>query len=195
MTAPPLPLGPRIAIYGPSGSGKSTLGRALGQKLGLPYVELDSIFHAHPNWVDLDVEEFRARVTELLRTHEDGWVMDGNYDHVRELILSQADSVIWLRLPFRIVYPRLAWRTVSRSFQHAELWNGNRESLRQTFLTRDSMLIWGITAWRKTTRKTATALATVPHRARVYVMRKPRHVSRLLERAVPADSLASVNST
>ena len=180
---PPLPLGPRIAIYGPSGSGKSTLGRALGQKLGLPCIELDSIFHAHPNWVDLTTDEFRARVAEVLEANPAGWVIDGNYDHVRDLILAQADTVIWLRLPFRTVYPRLAWRTISRSFHGAELWNGNRESRRQTFLTRDSMLLWGITAWKPNAQKTAAALAANPHHARVFTLRKPRSVTRLIQRA------------
>lgn len=182
-TAPPLPIGPRIAIYGPSGSGKSTLGRALAGKLGVRCIELDSIFHAHPNWVDLDTDEFRARVTGVLEANPAGWVIDGNYDHVRDLILAQADTVIWLRLPFRIVYPRLAWRTISRSFQNAELWNGNRESLRQTFLSKDSMLLWGITAWRRGIGKTAVALAETPHHARVLTLRKPRSVARLIERA------------
>lgn len=151
---PPLPIGPRIVIYGPSGSGKSTLGKALAARLGLPYVELDSIFHAHPNWIDLSTEEFRARVAGVLESHPDGWVIDGNYGPVRDMILPLADTAIWLRLPFRVVYPRLAWRTISRSFIGGELWNGNRETLRQTFLSKDSMLLWGLTAWRRTARKT-----------------------------------------
>lgn len=172
-------LGPKIAIYGSSGSGKSTLARELGEKLGLPVLELDAIFHAHPNWVDLEREEFRERVAALLREHADGWVMDGNYGVVRDLILAQADTAIWLRLPFHTVYRRLAWRTISRSVARAELWNGNRESLRQTFLTSDSMLWWGIKSWRPTARKTKEALSTVPHHARVIVLRSPRQVARL----------------
>ncbi|MBA4181863.1 MAG: adenylate kinase [Anaerolinea sp.] len=181
--APPLPVGPRIAIYGPSGSGKSTLARTLAEKLGLPCIELDSIFHAHPNWLDLTTHGFRDRVREILEANPAGWVIDGNYDHVRDLILTQADTVIWLRLPFWTVYSRLAWRTISRSFQNAELWNGNRETLRQTFLSKDSMLLWGITAWKRGIRKTAVALAETPHHARVLTLRNPRSVARLIERA------------
>ncbi len=177
---PGIALGPRIAIYGPSGSGKSTLARALGKKLNLPVVELDAIFHAHPNWVDLDSEEFRDRVSALLQEHPGGWVMDGNYAIVRDLILTQADTAIWLRLPFHTVYPRLAWRTITRSITGGELWNGNRESLRQTFLTSDSMLWWGIKSWRPTARKTEEALATIPHHARVIVLRSAKQVDRLI---------------
>ena len=176
-------LGPRIAIYGPAGSGKSTLARLLGEKLGLPVVELDAIFHAHPNWVDLETGEFRARVADVLVEHSEGWVIDGNYSVVRDLILGQADTAIWLRLPFRTVYRRLASRTISRAMVGAELWNGNRESLRQTFLSRDSMLWWGITSWRPASRKTREALTTVPHHALVIVLRSPRQVARLVSLA------------
>ena len=38
--------GLRIAIDGPSGSGKSTLGRALAQRLGLPYVDTGAMYRA-----------------------------------------------------------------------------------------------------------------------------------------------------
>lgn len=188
---PPLPIGPRIVIYGPSGSGKSTLGKALAARLGLPYVELDSTFHAHPNWVDLSTEEFRARVAEVLESHPDGWVIDGNYGPVRDMILPLADTAIWLRLPFRVVYPRLAWRTISRSFIGGELWNGNRETLRQTFLSKESMLLWGLTAWKRTTRKTGEALTAIPNHARVITLRSTRQVERLIERAVLADPVRS----
>ena len=180
-------VGPKIAIYGPSGSGKSTLARVLGKKLGLPVVELDAIFHAYPNWVDLDRAEFREAVTALLGEHPDGWVMDGNYGMVRDLILTRADTAIWLRLPFRTVYRRLAWRTISRSVVNAELWNGNRESLKQTFLTSDSMLWWGIKSWRPTIRRTREDLRTIPHQARVIVLRNPRQVSRLVSLAARGD--------
>jgi cytidylate kinase len=36
----------RIAIDGPSGSGKSTLGKALAQRLGLPYVDTGAMYRA-----------------------------------------------------------------------------------------------------------------------------------------------------
>jgi len=39
-----------IAIDGPSGSGKSTLGRALAQRLGLPYVDTGAMYRA-VGWV------------------------------------------------------------------------------------------------------------------------------------------------
>jgi len=179
----PIPIGPRITVYGPSGSGKSTLARELGAKFGLPVLELDAVFHAHPNWVDLSREEFREQVTAFLHAQTDSWVMDGNYSHVRDLVLEQANTAIWLKLPFRTVYRRLAWRTISRSFRGAELWNGNRESLRQTFLSKDSMLVWGLIAWHKHHAMMAKSLDEVRNTRQVYLLRTPGQVRFLLENA------------
>ncbi|MBK6562248.1 adenylate kinase [Candidatus Amarobacter glycogenicus] len=191
-----VPVGRRIAVYGPSGSGKSTLSRQLGETLGLPVLELDSVFHAYPNWVDLDREAFREKVSAYLAEHRDGWVLDGNYSHVRDLVLAEADTVIWLRLPFHTVYRALAWRTVSRSFQGSELWNGNRESLRQTFFSRESMLVWGIAAWRSHHQVVGDSLRTTHHRARVYVLRSRRQVRYLHRNAAPAsDTIAGHQAT
>lgn len=171
-------------MYGPSGSGKTTLSRQLGEKLGLPALELDAVVHAHPNWVDLSREEFRAQVSAYLESHSDGWVIEGNYSPVRDLILPHAETAIWIQLPWHTVYRRLAWRTISRTFQNAPLWNGNRETFRQTFLSRQSMLIWGITAWRSHRRSLRETLVTNRPAARVYVLRTQGQVSYLFEHAV-----------
>jgi adenylate kinase family enzyme len=184
-----LHLGRRIAIYGPSGSGKTTVGRELATLLGVPFVELDAVFHARPGWQDLSREEFRREVIALLAAHSDGWVFDGNYDHVRDLVLPRTDSVVWLRLPFRVVYPRLVARTLRRGYANAELWGGNRETLRQALFSRDSMLLWGITAWRPHHRAAARAFATLPHGS-VHELRSPRAVRRFLA-GVQAASVAA----
>ncbi len=182
-------LGRRVVVYGPSGSGKTTVGRILATRLRLPFVELDAVFHSRPGWQDLSREELRREVTSLLATHPDAWVFDGNYDFVRDLLLPRADSVVWLRLPFPVVYARLASRTLRRAIVNAELWNGNRETLRQTFLSRDSMLLWGVTAWRAHHRAAERALARLPH-GPVYELRSPRAVRRFLEDVTDASSRA-----
>lgn len=181
----PYEVGRRIAIYGNSGSGKTTLGRALGERLGIPFIELDAIVHYRPNWEDRTDDDFRAQVQAALDASPNGWICDGNYGAVRDLILPQADTAIWLRLPFHVVYWRLASRTIWRSLRGAPLWNGNRESLRQTFFSKDSMLLWGITAWRRSRRSTAEALASISHHAKVIVLRTPRDVRELLAGVEP----------
>ena len=178
-------MGRRITVYGASGSGKTTLARRLGEKLGLAYVDLDDIYHPGPTWDDdLSTEEFRRQVTEMLAAHPDGWVIAGNYySMVRDLILPLAETAIWLRLPWLTVWPRLAWRTLSRAITGEEIFGGNHESLKQTFLTKDSMLWWGIHAWKPHHRGMALALKPGAHSARVYLLRTPGQVRYLLEHA------------
>jgi adenylate kinase family enzyme len=114
----------RISVVGISGAGKSTVSRALARDAGLPFAELDAIFH-QPGWVPLDEGEFRRRVAEVAAG--DAWVIDGNYSAVRPLVWARADTVIWIDLPRLLVMRRLVWRTLRRVALRAELWNGNRE--------------------------------------------------------------------
>jgi hypothetical protein len=186
-----VPVGRRIALYGPSGSGKTTLSASLAEKLGLPLVQLDAVFHAHPNWVDLSVEEFRAQVSAFLAEHPQEWLIEGNYSFVRDLILPRADTAIWLDLPFTTVYRRLAWRTIWRSVTHGELYNGNKETMRQTFLSGDSMLIWGIKSWKAHRASMIDSLYTNPPNAKVYRLRTPGQVEYLLANVAPAAGAAA----
>jgi hypothetical protein len=183
MTAAP---GRRIVVYGPSGSGKTTFSRELARGLGLPAIELDAIYHSRPNWHDLSTEEFRDAVECLLAVHPDGWVIDGNYSAVRDLILPHAETAIWLRLPFRVVYSRLARRTLRRMWTREPLWDVNYESFRLGFFSRDSILLWGITNWRPHHHKTRAALRHAKALGvRVIVLRTPAEVARYLA-ALPA---------
>ena len=129
---------------GSSGAGKSTLGRRLAQLIEAPYVELDSIQH-QADWTPIEPDEFRARVGEVAAGER--WVVDGNYSTVREdIVWPRADTVVWLDLPKRVVMLQILRRTVGRVMRRTELWNGNRESLRNA-LSRDpdrSVVMW---AW------------------------------------------------
>src|SRR5262245_11790690 len=116
----------RVSIVGSSGSGKTTVGRQLAARLGVQFIELDSIFH-QAGWVDLGREPFRARVREHL--DGDGWVIDGNYAAVQDLVWRAADTVVWLDLPRHAVMRRVIVRTVRRMITRERLWNGNREPL------------------------------------------------------------------
>ena len=169
----------RIAIFGPSGSGKTTLSKRIGERLHLPVIELDALFHG-PDWTPTPPDEFRAKVLNALGTHTEGWVCDGNYGGVRELVLARAESVVWLQLPFRVVYWRLLTRTIVRSLRREELWNGNRESFRMAFFSRDSILLWGITHWRAHRRNVERDLAQYDHTDDLRVLRSAREVDSFL---------------
>ena len=173
-------------VFGPSGSGKTTVGRAIAERLGLARIELDALYHK-PNWGEPTDDEFRANVARALARYPQGWVVDGNYSRVHDLTLGQAQTVVWLRLPFRVVYPRLLWRTVSRAWTKESLWGTNRESWRLSFMSRDSILLWGITNWRPHVRKMRRTLAETPHNARVIELRSAREVDALLA-SLPAQA-------
>jgi adenylate kinase family enzyme len=119
-----------VSVVGNSGSGKTRLARALAARLGVPFVELDSVYHQR-GWTPLPSDEFRGRVGALVAG--DGWVVDGNYSAVRDLVWARADTVVWFDLPRRTVMRQVVWRTLRRGLARTELWNGNREPLSGLF--------------------------------------------------------------
>lgn len=164
-----------LAIFGPSGSGKTTTARLIARRMGVPVLELDSVFH-QPGWEPLPEPDFRERVARFIEANPGGWVIDGNYRGVRDIVLDAADTAVWIRLPFRTVYPRLVTRTMRRAWQRAPLWNGNRESFRMAFLSRESILLWGVTNWRPHVRKMTPDLAAARTTTNVVVLRSPQAV-------------------
>lgn len=116
----------RVAVVGTSGSGKTTTARRLAAKLGVAHIELDAIFH-QPGWNALPRDEFRARVAAAANAQ--GWVIDGNYSDVQDLVLGRADTTVWLDLPRSLVMRRVIARTLRRAITREVLWNGNREPL------------------------------------------------------------------
>ena len=140
-------IGPRISIRGPTGSGKTTLGHTLGQRFGLPVVEMDALYWL-PSWQAKPLDQFRLDVKAALDACPQGWICVGNYSQAQDLVLSQANTVLWLRLPFRVSFWRLFKRTVTRAWTKQPLWEGNpnQESWRQSFFSRNSILLYAITS-------------------------------------------------
>jgi adenylate kinase family enzyme len=133
----------RILIIGGSGAGKSTLGRILAQHLGVPYVELDALHHG-PNWKAATAQELLERV--LSATGDDrGWVVDGNYvSKLGTVIVDRAELIVWLDLPLGTKLHRLARRTAQRWMRNEELWNGNRETLKDAFWGTKALFPWAV---------------------------------------------------
>ena len=101
----------RIVILGNGGSGKSTLARALGQRLALPVVHLDTLFW-EPGWAEPDAEQFRTRVSEAIAT--DTWVCEGNYARrTFDLRLPRADLIIWLDTQRLTCVTRVVMRSIT----------------------------------------------------------------------------------
>ncbi|EUB72795.1 hypothetical protein PMI27_004717 [Pseudomonas sp. GM41(2012)] len=122
----------RIVILGNAGSGKSTLARALGKRLSLPVVHLDTLFW-EPGWVEPDAEQFRARVREAIAP--DAWICEGNYARrTFDLRLSRADLIIWLDTSRLTCFTRVIIRSVMNR-PRPDLAAGCTEKLDRAFLT------------------------------------------------------------
>ncbi|MEW6217285.1 MAG: shikimate kinase [Candidatus Bipolaricaulota bacterium] len=170
--------GQRISVVGTSGSGKTTVGRAIADRLGLPFVELDALAWL-PGWTNRPLAELRELVDE--RTRGPTWVVDGNYSKVRDLVWGRADTVVWLDYPFRHVFGQLLRRTIRRSLRREELWNGNRESLRMSFFSRDSILLWAIRTYRRRKRQYPELFARPEHgHLKLIHLRSPAETQRWL---------------
>jgi adenylate kinase family enzyme len=142
--APPVRRARRIWVVGSCGSGKTTVARRVGASLGIATAHVDDYIWL-PGWKLREREEMLALIEERLAGEE--WVMEGNLgrDAVRLWsIADRADLIVWLDLPLRLTLWRLAQRCVRRALLKQECCNGNRESLRQSFFSSNSILLY---AW------------------------------------------------
>jgi adenylate kinase family enzyme len=170
---------PRIAIVGDSGSGKTTLARRLAGRLEVPHVELDAI-HWGPGWTPSPEATFRRRVAEALGG--EAWVTDGGYSAVRDIVWGRADTLVWLDYALPVTIWRLTRRTLRRVATGEALWNGNRETLRGCFFSRDSLFLWLLKTHGKRRRQYPLVLRQPEYaHLRVFRHRSPRETERWLE--------------
>jgi adenylate kinase family enzyme len=171
--------GRRIVVLGVTGSGKTTLAATLAARLGVPHVELDAL-HWDRGWTEAPDDVFRARTAHALAG--DAWVADGNYSKVRDIAWGRADTLIWLDYPLSLILWRLVRRTTGRIITRVELWNGNRETLRGAFFSRDSLFVWALQT-HKRRRTEYTTLPKQPEYAHLQMIRlsSPAATRRWLE--------------
>ena len=129
----------RVVVIGSSCVGKTTFARKLAGLLNVPHNELDALNWLE-DWKARPSEELRALVTDAIA--EPAWVLDGNYWRLRDLVWARATTLIWLNYSFPVVWQRALRRTIRRVFTQEALYSGNRESFRQSFMSRDSILLW-----------------------------------------------------
>ena len=181
----------RIVIVGTSCSGKSTLGRSLSSQLGHAYVDLDDL-HWGPNWTPKPDPQFRQLIDAAIRNPR--WVVAGNYGKVRDSLWSRATCIIWLNYSFPTVFGRAIRRSIKRIWNREELFAGNRESFRRSFLSRKSILLWVIATFRRRRRELKGLQLNAAYRDLHWIeCRNPRDARDLLEQlstatANPADN-------
>jgi len=173
----------RVSVVGSTGTGKTTFARELAAILGARHVELDAMFWG-PDWSHLEPEEFRERIGPVISAAS--WVIDGNYGGagVRELVWAQADTIIWLDFSLAVIFARLWSRTMARIRDGKELWpgTGNRETIRNAFLSRDSLFLWAAKTYRRRKRN-YTALFGIAEHAHLVKLRfrSPAEADRWLQ--------------
>ena len=173
----------RVSVVGTTGSGKTTLARALAGLLNVPHVELDALFWER-GWKTADLDVFRARVAQAVAG--DTWVIDGNYRAAGalEMVWSRADTVVWLDYPLRLTVSRLLRRVIARIRDGTELWpgTGNRETLRNAFLTRDPLVWFAVRTHRGRRRRLGELLARPDHaHVRLHHFTRPAEADRWLQ--------------
>jgi adenylate kinase family enzyme len=173
----------RVVVFGTTGSGKSWLAERLADRTGLRTIELDALFWGR-DWQPAPVELFRHRVE--CETREDGWIVVGNYGQVRDLVWRPADTLVWLDLPLPLVMGRLLRRTLKRAVTREELWGtGNRESLANAFLSRNSILLYALKTHRRNRERFALECETLAREKRVVRLCSRRDVERFALSPLP----------
>lgn len=131
----------RILVAGASGAGKTTLARRIAAAAGLPFQEIDALFHGpgwtpRPDFLD-DVERFTAQA---------GWVIEWQYPAAQPLLAERGELLVFLDYSRWRVMRQVTRRTVRRRLRRELLWNGNLEApLHTIFADPEHIIRW---AWR-----------------------------------------------
>ena len=167
----------RVSVVGNAGSGKSHLAARIARVLEVPYVELDAIHHL-ADWTPIDPDVFVARIGEI--SSGDAWVIDGNYRTVvvDGPVWARADTVVWLDLPRRTVMLQVIRRTLTRIVGRKQLWNGNREPLRNLWSwdPNKSIIRWAWTQHAKYRQRFGSAMKS-PEFAHLTFVRLTSHAA------------------
>jgi hypothetical protein len=98
----------RVVLFGPPATGKSTLARWLSTELAEPHTDLDDILFTAEG--PLPLEEFRRQAAEITST--DGWIVEGNFSKLADVVWHRADTLIWLDFPLPLILYRITRRNL-----------------------------------------------------------------------------------
>lgn len=167
-------------VIGSSCAGKSTFAQQLARAWGCEFIELDEL-HWGPQWTPKPTADFQRLVREAAAGSR--WVSAGNYSVVRGELWPRATTIVWLNFGLARLLWRGVRRTLARSLGGTVLFHGNRESLRRAFLSRESVLWWIVSTFRRRRREFASLRAGGNYgHADWLEARSPTEARRILER-------------
>lgn len=148
----------RIVVIGTSCSGKSTLSKRISQNLSIPHYELDN-YYWESNWTSITEDKFIQIVKDF--TSKNNWVICGNYSAVRDIIWDKSTDIVWIDYPFYLVFYRAIKRSIIRAYKKEKVCNGNVESFKKTFMTKDSIILWVLNTYFKRKKEYRSLLLEV----------------------------------
>lgn len=102
----------KIHLIGIPSSGKTTLAAALSEHLGSPHHALDELAFVDEQWTIRSAAERDVMLVAILK--EPSFVTEGGFLGWTNRLLADADLIVWLDPPLRV----LVWRHVRRFARH-----------------------------------------------------------------------------
>jgi len=123
----------KVAIFGKPGSGKSTLSKKLASATGIKLYALDSILYK-PNGDEVGRKSYDEAHESILASEE--WIIDGfgpmNSLESFNRRLEEADTLIYIELPYSATYWLVTKRLLKGLFLKPEGWPDGASVLKGT---------------------------------------------------------------
>ena len=165
----------RISVVGDSGSGKTWLSAELASRTGCQHIELDALYWQE-DWTPLPEKELCTAVAAAVAGST--WIIDGNYGSlVQPIVLSAADTVVWLDLARWRIMSAVTRRSLARALTRRRLWNGNRERLHNLFRwePEDNIIRWAWVQHEKHRSRYAAMMGRPEYRHLTWIRLQTRH--------------------
>lgn len=134
------------------------MARRLASLLGVPHVEIDSLFHG-PGWAPNP--DFVAEVERF--TSGENWVTEWQYSSARPRLAERAELLVWLDYPRAVVMWQVVRRTIKRRVRREVLWNGNVEPPLRTIIRDPEHIVrWAWSTHRSTGQRVEDLLRLRP---------------------------------
>ena len=171
----------KILVIGTSGSGKTTLAEKLSKLLNIKNIELDAL-NWKENWTQSSIAEFRKKIEDSIKNTK-GYVLHGNYNKVKDLTWGNVDTVIWLDYKRIVVMWRVLKRTLLRILTQEELWAGNKETFKNSFLEKDAIVFWAWRTYKKRKEQYSRMVEENPYKIKEFIiLKRPKEAEALLKR-------------